>query len=283
MALRDDIEQWRSKVAQLLEAMEELRACANRLSECPTYELDWQFSTLLEMCEERLSEVERLREELEEIQSRWGFGTIKNQQFLASIIHPTINLANTSADTSIITDIITDLKKNPLVYKTLPWLKMLGDAGELAVWKVLLDVDSEDNLDWSEVQIKPKLESNSGKELNPDFYVSSCHLICDAKAWKPAHPELGKKSSVELNVKILKETAEKYADAKCLNNGGEMRLYFPEDTYNQQKSILDKLESEVQSKFSNVKIKMCPIPGVTYQDLSRLTGFRYTFLKWLGS
>jgi hypothetical protein len=77
MALRDDIEQWRSKVAQLLEAMDEVRACADRLSECPTYELDWQFSTLLEMCEESLSQVGCLREELEEIQSRWGFGTVR--------------------------------------------------------------------------------------------------------------------------------------------------------------------------------------------------------------
>ncbi|MEG4104896.1 hypothetical protein [Microcoleus sp. S13_C5] len=281
--LRDDIEQWRSKVVQLLETMEEVRACADRLSECPASELDWQFSTLLEMCEECLSQVEHLREELEEIQSRWGVGTIGNQNFLASIISPTISLANTSADTSIITSIITDLKNNPLAYKSWPWLKMLGDSGELAVLKVLLDVDSEDKLDWSEFQIKPKLESNSGKQLNPDFYVSSCHLICDAKAWQPANPELGKRSSVELNIKSLKETAEKYADAKCLNGGGEMRLYFPEDTYNQQKFILEKLESEVQSKFSNVKIRMCAIPGVNYQDLSRQTRFRYTFLKWLGS
>ena len=77
MALRDDIEQWRSKVAQLLEAMDEVHASADRLSECYASELDWQFSTLLEMCEESLSQVERLREELEEIQSRWGFGTVR--------------------------------------------------------------------------------------------------------------------------------------------------------------------------------------------------------------
>lgn len=77
MTLRDDIEQWRSKIAQLLEAMDEVRASADRLSECYASELDWQFSTLLEMCEESLSQVERLREELEEIQSRWGFGTVR--------------------------------------------------------------------------------------------------------------------------------------------------------------------------------------------------------------
>ncbi|XZN93737.1 MAG: hypothetical protein ACM65M_13340 [Microcoleus sp.] len=77
MALRDDIEQWRTKVAQLLEAMDEVRACADRLSECPASELGWKFSTLLEMCEESLSQVERLREELAEIQSRWGFGNVR--------------------------------------------------------------------------------------------------------------------------------------------------------------------------------------------------------------
>jgi uncharacterized protein YfkK (UPF0435 family) len=75
--LRDEIEQWRSKVAQLLEAMEEVNVYADRLSECYISELDWQCSILLEMCEERLSQVERLREELEEIQNRWGFGTVR--------------------------------------------------------------------------------------------------------------------------------------------------------------------------------------------------------------
>ncbi|MCB8749220.1 hypothetical protein [Planktothrix agardhii] len=277
MGINEECDVLQSMLSQVLNSLAEVQSRAKYLPDYGIYKLRREISDILEICCEEMSRLKNSQKQIELIQAMIGV-----QSFLPSIIHPTISLANTSADTSIITSIITDLKKNPLAYKTLPWLKMLGDAGELAVWKVLLDVDSEDNLDWSEVQIKPKFESNSGKELNPDFYVSSCHLICDAKAWKPANPELGKKSSVELNVKSLKETAEKYADAKCLNDGGEMRLYFPEDTYNQQKSILDKLESEVQSKFSNVKIKMCPIPGVTYQDLSRQTRFRYTFLKWLG-
>jgi len=278
MGIQQECDVLQSMLSQVLDSLAEVQTRAKSLQDGDIYELNREISDILEICCEEMSRLKTSQNQIELIQ-----GMIGNQNFLASIILPTISLANTSADTSIITSIITDLKNNPLAYKTLPWLKMLGDSGELAVLKILLDADSEDQLDWSEVQIKPKLESNSGKQLNPDFYVSSCHLICDAKAWKPAHTELGKKSSVELNVRSLKATAEKYADAKCLNDGGEMRLYFPEDTYNQQKSLLDQLESEVQSKFSNVKIKMCAIPGVNYQDLSRQTRFRYTFLKWLGS
>ena len=278
MGIQQECDVLQSILSQVLDSLAEVQSRAKYLPDCDIYELNREISDILEICCEEMSRLKTSQNQIELIQ-----GMIGNQSFLASIILPTISLANTSADTSIITSIITDLKNNPWAYKTLPWLKMLGDSGELAVLKILLDADSEDQLDWSEVQIKPKLESNSGKELNPDFYVSSCDLICDAKAWKPANPELGRKSSVELNVRSLKATAEKYADAKCLNDGGEMRLYFPEDTYHQQKSLLDKLESEVQSKFSNVKIKMCAIPGVNYQDLSRQTRFRYTFLKWLGS
>jgi len=278
MGIQQECDVLQSMLSQVLDSLAEVQTRAKSLQDGDIYELNREISDILEICCEEMSRLKTSQNQIELIQ-----GMIGNQNFLASIILPTISLANTSADTSIITSIITDLKNNPLAYKTLPWLKMLGDSGELAVLKILLDADSEDQLDWSEVQIKPKLESNSGKQLNPDFYVSSCHLICDAKAWKPANPELGRKSSVQLNVRSLKENAEKYADAKCLNNGGEMRLYFPEDTYNQQKSLLDQLESEVQSKFSNVKIKMCAIPGVNYQDLSRQTRFRYTFLKWLGS
>jgi hypothetical protein len=44
----DDIEQWRSQVTQLLEAMEEIRSCTDRLSECPSDELSLLLSTVLE-------------------------------------------------------------------------------------------------------------------------------------------------------------------------------------------------------------------------------------------
>lgn len=275
--LRDEIEQWHSNIALVLEGMEYIRDLADRLSECPAGELSSLLSRLQELCEESLIEVERLSREIKETQSRWG-----SESFVASIIFPTISLANTSADSYMISSIITDLTKNPLAYKTVPWLKMLGDGGELAVWKLLLDPDREDKLDWSEVEIKPKLEYKSGsKPAEPDFYIPSRKLICDAKAWKPADIDKGKKSSVEINPQSLKKAADKYA--RCLNDGGEVRLYFPEDTYNQQKPLLERLQSEVQSEFSKVSINMCPIPGVTYNDLSRQIKFRYTFLKWLGS
>lgn len=73
----EDIEQWRSQVAQLLEAMEEIRSCTDRLSECPSDELSSLLSMVLEECEESQIKVERLREELAEIQSRWGFASVR--------------------------------------------------------------------------------------------------------------------------------------------------------------------------------------------------------------
>jgi hypothetical protein len=138
MTLRDDIEQWRGNVVRLQEEMEEIGYLSNRVSECPLYELGSLLSQLSEMCEESLTQVEYLRDELAGIQSRWGGGS-----FLGSIIFPTISLANKSADSAMISSIITDLTQNPLAYKTLPWLKMLGDSGELALWKILLDSDGK--------------------------------------------------------------------------------------------------------------------------------------------
>ncbi|HEY9862801.1 MAG TPA: hypothetical protein V6D21_01350 [Candidatus Obscuribacterales bacterium] len=277
MGINEECDVLQSMLSQVLNSLAEVQSRAKYLPDYGIYKLRREISDILEICCEEMSRLKNSQKQIELIQAMIGV-----QSFLPSIIHPTISLANTSADTSIITSIITDLKKNPLAYKTLPWLKMLGDAGELAVWKVLLDVDSEDKLDWSEVQIKPKIEYDPAKKpAEPDFYITSSQLICDAKAWKPADIDQGKKSSVEINPQSLKNAASKYA--RCLKDGGEVRLYFPEDTYNQQKPLLDRLSLEVQSQFSNVKINMLPMPGVTYQDLSRLTGFRYTFLKWLGS
>ena len=276
MGINEECDVLQSMLSQVLNSLAEVQSRAKYLPDYGIYKLRREISDILEICCEEMSRLKNSQKQIELIQAMIGV-----QSFLPSIIHPTISLANTSADTSIITSIITDLKKNPLAYKTLPWLKMLGDAGELAVWKVLLDVDSEDNLDWSEVQIKPKLEYDPAKKpAEPDFYITSRQLICDAKAWKPADIDQGKKSSVEINPQSLKNAASKYA--RCLKDGGEVRLYFPEDTYNQQKPLLDRLSLEVQSQFSNVKIHMLPMPGVTYQDLSRQTRFRYTFLKWLG-
>ncbi|MFB2936783.1 hypothetical protein ACE1B6_16145 [Aerosakkonemataceae cyanobacterium BLCC-F154] len=280
MGLQEECDRLDSTLNQVIDTLAELQSRAQSLLDCSHYELDREITCILENCYEGLKSLEASLGQIESIQSLIG-----NQSFLASIIFPTISLANASADSSIVTNIITDLNKNPLTYKTIPWLKILGDQGELTVWKMLLDSDGEDKLDWSEVEMKPKppLKSNSGKDLNPDFYIKSCALICDAKAWCPADLDKGKKSSVELNIDALKETAKKYADAECLNRGGEVRLYFPEDTYNQQISLLEKLQSDVQSEFSHVKISMCPMRGVTYKDLIEKSKFRLTFLKWLGS
>lgn len=307
--LRDEIEQWRSKVAQLLEAMEEVNVYADRLSECYISELDWQCSILLEMCEERLSQVERLREELEEIQNRWGFGKIRNQSFLPSIIHPTIKLANTAINDLSIQDAIaqtnnifttaiqsgipiwlglelanlpgdswilyenpnaterlTDLTQNPAsdYYQQKPDKKLQGDQGEVALLKMLLDSDNIENLQ-SSLQIKPKFYLQNGKDhCEPDFYLTSHRVICDAKAYKPS------------SIYSIKKASKKYVNYLQENGGGEVRFYVPRDTYIKCKDRLKRLESQE----NGVSVTIHPMT-IDYEPILWKKELIYTYLKSL--
>jgi hypothetical protein len=286
MGIKQESELLQSILIQAINRLTEAQIRANQLFDRDPYEAPTKIGEILEISYEALSNLQAGLAQIELITRMFGEasgGDSKTQSILGSIIFPTISLANTSADSSMISSIITDLTKNPLAYKAIPWLQMLGDSGELVLWKILLDSEGKDKLDWSEVEIKPKLKYDPAKKTfaQPDFYIPSRNLICDAKAWQPADIDKGKKSSVEINPKSLKKAASKYA--KCLKDGGEVRLYFPEDTYYQQKKRLDLLSSEVQSEFSNVKINMLPMPGVTHKDLTRQTQFRITLFKWLAS
>jgi len=285
MGIQQEYELLQSIFIQALDRLTEAQIRANQLFERDYYEAQKEIGEILEISYEALSNLQAGLAQIELIRRMIGEGFggySETKSILGSIIFPTISLANTSADSTMISNIITDLTKDPLAYKTLPWRQMLGDGGELALWKILLDPEGKEKLDLSEVEIKPKLEYDPAKKpAEPDFYIPSRKLICDAKAWKPADIDKGKKSSVEINPQSLKCAASKYA--RCLKDGGEVRLYFPEDTYHQQKERLDMLSSEVQSQFSNVKINMLPMPGVTHKDLNRQTQFRVTFLKWLAA
>ena len=77
MTLRDDIEQWQGNVVTLQESMEEIRDLSNRISECRIDELGSLLSQVSELCQESLTQVEHLRENLADIQSRWGVATVK--------------------------------------------------------------------------------------------------------------------------------------------------------------------------------------------------------------
>ena len=193
MALRDDIEQWRSKVAQLLEAMDEVRACADQLSECPASELGRKFSMLLEMCEESLCQVERLREELEEIQSRWGFGTMGNQSFSPSITHPTTKLANTTVnDTSIQDASIQDAIAKSEIFLTTaiasgvpPWLALElanipGDSWMLYenpnATERLTDLTQNPASDYYQKKPSTQLQGDQGELVLLKMLLDSRHL-----------------------------------------------------------------------------------------------------------
>ncbi len=78
MTLRDDIEQWRGNVVRLQEGMEEIRYLSNRVPECPLSELGSLLSQVSELCQESLTQVEYLRDELAKIQWSWGCTIVKS-------------------------------------------------------------------------------------------------------------------------------------------------------------------------------------------------------------
>ncbi|MFB2971435.1 hypothetical protein ACE1CD_20915 [Aerosakkonema sp. BLCC-F183] len=282
MTLKEDIEQWRSNILKPLEMMEELRYFADSLCECNLEELNSQFSSMLELCEEALTEVGFLSSRLEDIQRRWGNAKTVVQVALA------INAVAAPGDSSITRNLITSLKEvkadavsfdRKAAQKKLSnvWMTTaLGDQGELEVLKTLIDPEGEDRISEQEleqIEVKPSLPHRFLKDpQKPDFYVKSRNLVCDAKAWR--------KTTVDKNSSSLKDTAEKYANLECLLTGGEARFYFPKDTYEQQKNKLTTLRSELESKYPTVKFRMAPM-SVNLNDLEQQRSRFYNYLRYL--
>lgn len=179
-----------------------------------------------------------------------------------------LKIAETSSDTLLTRTLITTLQELGIdaseydpekARKQLSrvWITTaFGDQGELDTLKSLLD----EGFDLEEIQLK----SNVGG-LNPDFYIPSRSLVCDAKAYK----EMWNRRY------SLVEVFEKYST--LLPNGGEVRLYFPQDTYKKEQKKFNKyLRNEIQ-KPNNVKWEICSMNS-TYSDLKIKLTFLYHYL-----
>jgi hypothetical protein len=146
--------------------------------------------------------------------------------------------------------------------------QVLGDLGEINVLKMLVDPMGEDRLseqEINEIQIKVSLKSLiSNKDQKPDFYVPSRQLVIDSKAWKI------------LGISNLNEVIQKYVNLECVQQGGEVRLYFPSDVYEQKKTLLNKLPKQV----NNVKVRTAPME-ITYAELNSQRKIMLMYLRTL--
>ncbi|MEP0811617.1 hypothetical protein [Coleofasciculus sp. FACHB-SPT9] len=188
---------------------------------------------------------------------------------------PFVKLAFISNDASVVysPDLglrLSDLRENPAsnYYSKPPEKKVLGDLGEITVFKMLVDTTGEDRLSEQEletIRIKPFLASRiNNNDQNPDFYIPSRNLVVDAKAWK------------KLGSSNLHKVIQKYVNLECLSQGGEVRLYFPSDTYQQYHTPLGKLPTQIGS----VRIRAVPMEA-TYKDLTSQREIILMYLKSL--
>ena len=165
---------------------------------------------------------------------------------------------------------LSDLTQNPAsdYYRQTPDKKMIGDLGEINVLKILVDSNNKDNLSELEIeniQIKSSLASKiSNRNPSPDFYIPSRNLVVDAKAWK------------KISISNINEVIQKYVNLECLDQGGEVRFYFPSDVYAQKQTLLSKLPEQI----NNVKIRTMPME-ITYQDLISQRTIMESYLKSL--
>jgi len=306
--LRDEIEQWRSKVAQLLEAMEEVNACTDRLSECYISELDWQCSILLEMCEECFSQVERLREELEEIQNRWGFGKIRNQSFLASIIHPTIKLANTAINDLSIQDAIaqthniftTAIQSGIPIWLGLELANIPGDSWILYdnpnPTERLTDLTQNPASDYYQkkpstqlqgdqgelVLLKMLLDSDDIENLQSSLQIKPTLYFQNGQYCKPDFSLTSErlicdaKAYKPSSINGIKKASEKYVNYLQENGGGEVKFYVPRDTYAKCQHQINRL----QSQENGVSVTIHPMT-IDYEHILWKKELIYTYLKSL--
>jgi hypothetical protein len=164
------------------------------------------------------------------------------------------------------TERLTDLTQNPAsdYYQQKPDEKLKGDQGEVALLKMLLDSDNIENLQ-SSLQIKPKFYFQNRKGYcQPDFYLTSHRVICDAKAYKPS------------SINGIKKASEKYVNYLQENGGGEVKFYVPRDTYAKSQHKLNRL----QSQENGVNVTIHPMT-IDYEHILWKKELIYTYLKSL--
>jgi hypothetical protein len=275
MGINQECDQLQSILSQSIDLFAEAKSRAYHLLSCSISEQDREISSILDICSDGMSKLQKSLIKIESIQALIGTKSFSGQSLNLGILTGlALKLANIAGDASTIRNVITNLnqvKADPDSFDTKAALKQLsnvwmttalGDQGELSLLKMLI---IEENINPDEIVIKPKNLSNQlGNPIQPDFYVESHKLICDAKAWK----EIIKSR----DLKNLKEVAEKYAN--YFKEDGEVRLYFPKDTYEQYLDLINQIPSE----YSFVKIRKLPMEE-TYQDLAWKREVFYTWIK----
>ncbi|GEM_PF-3148932 len=286
MTILEEYNELQSNLSQAVDMLAEAQSRAKGLHlECDYYELDREISQIIGICYDGLIRLNTSLNQIEMIQTMIG-----TQSSFATVVQAAlaINAVTAPGDSSITRNLITSLKEvkadaasfdSKAAQKKLSnvWITTaLGDQGELEVLKMLIDPEGEERISEQEleqIEVKPSLPHRFLKDLQkPDFYIKSRNLVCDAKAWR--------KTTLDKNFSSFKDTAEKYANLECLSKGGEVRFYFPKDTYEQQKSKLATLRSELESKYPTVKFRMAPM-SVTLNDLEQQRSRFYNYLKYL--
>jgi len=224
---------------------------------------------ILELCDEANEHLKASQQHSEMIRAMLGVSNL----FLSAIsmgLPPNVamRISEVPSDTWQIRNIITELKaidvdiadfdlKKAKQQLSNVWITTaLGDQGELEVLKSLLDEGHE----MEEIAIKPHL----GKK-RPDFYIEDTSLICDSKAYKNIH-----------NVSDLRKVVQTYSE--LLPNGGEVRLYFPKDTYERSaKELLVKLGSQ---DLNGVKVSVFSMDK-THSELGDSLKFLYSYLPYI--
>ncbi len=222
---------------------------------------------ILELCDEANEHLKASQQHSEMIRAMLGV----NNLFLSAIsmgLPPNValNISEIPSDTWLIRNIITELKtigvdiadldlKKAKQQLSNVWITTaLGDQGELEVLKSLLD----EGHDMEKIAIKPHLD-----KYRPDFYIEDASLICDSKAYKNIY-----------SVSDLRKVVQTYSE--LLPNGGEVRLYFPKDTYERSaKNLLAKLEDQ---NLNGVKVSVLPM-NKTHSELGANTKFFYDYLS----
>ena len=256
-------------INKTLSVLDRVKSLSNKLSDDTSLgECAYILSQFPDLCEEANQYLKSSQQHCEIIRSILG-----NNIFLASLLPTVKSIAFISADASILYNSeqhLSDLTHNPVsdYYKKPPERQVFGDLGELEVFSMLVDPNGEDKLSEQEaedIQIKPHLPSNiNDNDKEPDFHIPSRNLIIDSKAWK------------RLNKNSLREVINQYANLECLSQGGEVRLYFPSDTYERSQALLKELPNQI----GNVRIRTMPMEK-THKDLTIKYEFIITYLKCL--
>ncbi len=263
MSILEDCRNLHSLIIQSYERSTEASSKINNLQYSELYEISIKVQDVTEMCGEVLTTLSEILVLGNSIQSMTGiFNFLSSTSLISTVVVP---LIRTGYDESVIynNDLVqrtTDLKENPVspYYKKPPVKKVLGDLGELVVLKMLIDPEGEDNLEISGIEIKTSLLSKFNNKIqNPDFYIPSRNLVIDAKAWR------------KFSRNNLEKVVEKYTDLVCLDKGGEIRFYFPIDTYQEYESIV-----------RGIRVRTVPM-SATYSDLTWQRELMFLYLKTL--